>query len=351
MLIKFLSQTLRFLLPFGGRIQSHIFNLIAGMLHANYPLADSLDSLSENSTSNKRWLKKIAQRVREGAPLSEAIQQDKEFVPPILISLTNVGENFNYLPETFSLACQLNQKEPSQTKAIKAYTIFILSFFVIWFSVMSIFVIPVYQEMYGSLGKKSPLLTQKILYLSDVLTTHLPYILFLSILVYYFLKRIANALKRREFFFRILQPIPILGRGVFYLRWWRVLYGLGGLLKIGIPIDEAIRAVGEGLQRPALVKLSSQVKAHLHHGKDPIEALIAEKSVPSQIKFFFSSYGAVLELADILLKSGETFHKIGRIAQQRLTVMAKEIILLIICSVIGLVTIALYLPLLQMAHM
>lgn len=74
---------------------------LATMLHAGVPLLKALDTVSRktgNATCRAN-LAGVAQSIRDGSDISEAMRNANGYFPPLLIDMISIGENTGSLPE------------------------------------------------------------------------------------------------------------------------------------------------------------------------------------------------------------------------------------------------------------
>ncbi|MCP4687220.1 MAG: hypothetical protein GY859_04160 [Desulfobacterales bacterium] len=342
--------------------RNYIFRLMAGMLAKGFPLPQVLESLADISPGDRTWLNKMAARARDGNTLSDIIRQNHAPATPMVKSCIATGEKYNILPRTLALACELDDKKQPRNQRVNYEHAMILWIYIvimlIVFSVSTIFVLPVFEEMYTNFGAELPAGTMILASAGEWIRKSAIPIAFALLAAILFnclgLDRVARLLgttkvyRISNLFFWFLEKIPLVGKGVRFLRWWRPIYGAGTLFQMGVPLEEAIQTMADGLFRPSLFTAGERIARRLEEGRDPADAITGETAFPSDLKWMIAGAGA--ELPRALIRMGNAYRDMGNLALRRIVFVADQLIILSILFIGALMVILQYLPIFKMAR-
>ena len=127
---------------------------LALLLHAGAGVADGLCLLAEESPRQKDHLLGLADRMDEGAPLSKALEQSGRY-PAYVTGLVAVGEESGQLENALvALADYYDQKGQREARVRRAlaYPSLLLVLMLIVIVVLLAKVLPVFDQVYASLG-------------------------------------------------------------------------------------------------------------------------------------------------------------------------------------------------------
>lgn len=218
------------------------------LLHAGVSVADGLSLLSQQSATagQKALFKTLADQVDGGSSLSQALRESKQF-PAYVSGLLEVGERSGRLEEALSsLSGYYNDRARLDRRVKNAllYPAILLLLMLVVIVVLLSQVLPVFNDVYASLGGRLTGLAGGLLTLGRWLDAAMPYLCVLLAVVVVFLVAFALGGSVRE--------------GL--LSWWRRRNGDKGLtrqmadarfaqamamgLRSGLPLEEAITLAG-----------------------------------------------------------------------------------------------------------
>lgn len=231
-----------------------IFRLTS-LLEAGVPLLTALEMLARDGDKRKRedW-RRLIDAVQAGHCLSDALRTFPPSPPAFVFSFVKYGEASGSLLEALDQAREQLEQEYSLINKIKkslSYPLFLLGLVGAAFYGISIWVLPLYENLYSGLDADLPLLTRTVFSLGNLL----PYLLGGGVLA----GISAGAIVRlkygpgwREKWEEVKRRFPLFG-GLYRLAdLVQCTSMLGRLLAAGIGILEAIRLTGEHLPSPEI---------------------------------------------------------------------------------------------------
>ena len=161
---------------------SGLFGGLALLLHAGIPLADGVYLLVEQEQDElKQLLTELGQRLDEGATLSAAVEESGLF-SEYVVGMIRVGEQTGRLEECF---CELDayyrqqQRTAERLRSALAYPSVILLLMLVVLGVLLVYVLPVFDRVYASLGSRLTGVAAWLLQLGLLLKKALPMLLVL----------------------------------------------------------------------------------------------------------------------------------------------------------------------------
>lgn len=125
------------------------------LLHAGVGLGNGLALLSEESDGRGReWLESMARQVDEGAPLSAAMRETGRF-PAYVCGLIEVGETAGRTEEALSALSRYYEDRVRMDRRVKSallYPAVMLAVMLIVIAVLLVRVLPIFDDVYASLG-------------------------------------------------------------------------------------------------------------------------------------------------------------------------------------------------------
>lgn len=259
---------------------------LALLLRAGVRLSDGLFLLSdaETDSSYRTMLSDMAQQIENGALLSEAFNNSDSF-PPHVIGLLEVGERVGRTEETLLALTRYYEdleKRNRQLRNALTYPSILLLIMLVVIIVLLTRVLPVFDEVYASLGGSLTGLAGGLLTLGKLLNNLMPVIGILLALI-------VAAVAAFSFFPTLREKL---------LRLWNLYRGDRGISRkmndarfaqalalafsSGLPFEECVTLAGSLLRDcPPAVKRCEICRAHLDAGEDLSAALNKSSMLPA----------------------------------------------------------------------
>ncbi|MCI6988648.1 MAG: type II secretion system F family protein [Campylobacter sp.] len=271
------------LLGVGDKVK--IPNLVASirqlsvMTNAGISIHDSIKEVA--ASTEDRVLKGIFSTMNDdlnaGLSLTESTNKFRNQLGDLTISMISLGENTGNMAESLQkLSAMLQEVWDNQQKFKKAmrYPIVILVCLAIAFTILMLFVVPQFREIFEELGANLPLPTKILLNIEYVMSHYGLYVLGALILgIYLLVRAYKNSDSFKMGFDKGILKVYLFGKIVYYSTMARFNLIFTELVKAGVPIadalDTAIMMVGN---TEIKFKLST-VKASVEQGVSITDAL------------------------------------------------------------------------------
>jgi len=250
-----------------------VLNQLSIMLDAGMPLNTCLTEVV--TSTEDPMLKAIFEEIRidieEGQSLSRAFQPYVEQLGNLSVSMVNLGEQTGTLGESITKLAEIIQSiHDNRTKLKKAtrYPLFTIGAMAIAFTVVIIFVIPQFEELFAQMQTELPLPTLVLLWIENAIVHYGPYIAVAAVLMAILYTKIYQnnenvAYKTDQY----LLKVYIVGLVTKYAMIGRFVYIFNILVKAGIPIVDALDAAIEIVENKYIKAQFKKVKDSIEEGK------------------------------------------------------------------------------------
>jgi type II secretory pathway component PulF len=204
------------------------FDNLSNLLECSIPIISCLKIMKHKITTL------LEQEIKDGTPLSDAMQLTKQF-PPHIVHIVRTGEYAGKLPTTIkNLARNLDKQNSCKKKLQQAAimpTITIIIAICITISIFT-FVIPQFVPLFLSTNQAIPQSTKIMISISKFLTTYLTAIPLIFICMF---------LSARELCKRYAIYFPWIGKLIILRNFLSFTQSLSLLIKSGTPLTPALR--------------------------------------------------------------------------------------------------------------
>ena len=329
------------------------------MVRAGLPVVDTLELLADQMESKafKKVLKQIHLDIESGNSVSVSFSKYNNLFGNIYINLVKAGEASGKL-DTFLAKLVENLEKTAKIKAnIKSalfYPVILLVVSLAVISIMLIYVVPIFVELFASVGGELPALTQMIMSASDYVRDPMRGgVTFIAITVglYLLKKQVQTNYNWRRKYHRMMLKMPLVGDLIIKSGLSKIGMILGNLSAAGVPLIEALEISTTSTDNIPLTEAMNNVKLGVFSGSPLSELFDKEKIIPS-------TFSQMIKVGEETGNMEEMFESISNYYQeeldnavQRLTAMLEPIMIVFMGGTIGFIIIAMYLPIFQMGQM
>jgi len=319
---------------------------LAAFLRAGIPILDSLTTLTENVPSPvlKTVLEDIADALRAGMPLSDAMAEHSSLFPTYYIGILRSAELTGNLDSVLDRLADYMERDLEARRAVKSamtYPVIICVMSMVTVVVLSVFVLPKFQVFFSSFDAELPLPT-KIMLGGAAFFQKFGLMMFAGLVAtaagLFFALRTERGKLARD---RTMLRLPVLGSIVRYATIERFFRILGAMLQAGVPVPEAMTAANEGSNNRVYTSGLIAAREGMLRGEGMTAPLAATGLFPgaaAQMLRVGEDTGTLdkqLALAADFYQS-ELTHKV-----KRLTSLFEPVVILIMGGIVGFVAIAL----------
>ena len=298
-------------------------------------------------------LLKIAEDVKGGATLSDALAKYKKIFDNTFVSMVGVGERSGKLAKVLAdLAEHLENsvKLRRKIKAAMSYPIFVGSFFVIVFIGIVFILIPKFEEMFASFGAELPLPTQMVVNVSHFCVDHVLLLIIFCIIGYTAFKlwtRTPNGLLTfHKFLFKIPKFSPIYTKMVFA----NFFQTLSTLVKSGVDIVSSIQIASTTLNNTYVRFILSEIKECVIAGELFSDKMNQYDLFPKMVVRMTAVGEKTGQLDEMFDKITDYYNDEVDAAVATISAVIEPVLIVGLGVMVGICVIALYLPIFNMAN-
>jgi type IV pilus assembly protein PilC len=327
---------------------------LSTMIDAGLPLIQGLEILAnqEPNKTFKKILVQIKSDVEAGATFADALKKHPKVFDNLYTNLVAAGELGGVLDtilQRLAAYIEKNEKLKGKVKSALVYPVTILIIAAVVVVVMLVFVIPVFQEMFSSLGGELPALTQGVVDVSAFLRKNFLYLVALVVGIVVAFNRIRATDKGEYFFDRLALKLPIFGlllRKVAVAKFTRTL---GTMITSGVPILDGLDIVAKTAGNRIVEEAIVATKVSISEGKTIAEPLSKSGVFPSMVCQMVSVGESTGALDTMLIKIADFYDEEVDAAVEALTSLIEPFMMVFLGGTVGTMLAAMYLPIFKMA--
>jgi len=328
------------------------------LLHAGMPLLRSLEVLGrqERNAAFQRIIAQVADGIRSGATLSDALSQQGRVFNRLYISMVKAGEAGGVLDTVLTRLARFQEKSrqvQGKVMAALAYPMIVLAVAVAILAGLLLLVVPRFKQIFADLLKGAPLppLTEAVLGLSTTVQQHWVTVCGGVALVLVGLRMIRASAAGARVLDNAVVKLPLFGDLVLKAIIARFARTLGTLLSSGVPILPALvitrDTCGNARVTDALARVHDRVKAGAPMARPLDETGVFPPMVASMIEVGEHSG----QLPEMLNQMADIYEDEVDNAVAGLSSLIEPILILFLALVVGTIVIALFLPIIRIVQM
>jgi type IV pilus assembly protein PilC len=329
---------------------------LATMMKAGVPLLQAFDIVGRGASNPRmtRLLNEIRGDVETGTSLSASFRKHPLHFDMLYCNLVEAGEAGGILEALLDRLAIYQEKTLAIKAKIKSALMYPVAVMVVAFVVLTVimlFVIPSFKEVFKSFGADLPAPTLFVIALSEYFTSYW-YLIFGTIGggLYFFLESWKRSTKMQMFMDRLLLKIPVFGELInksVIARWTRTL---STMFAAGVPLVEALDSVGGASGNAVYVAATERIQKDVSTGTALTTAMTTTGVFPTM----------VLQMASIGEESGALDHMLAKCAEfyeeevdemvKGLSSLMEPFIIVILGVLIGGIVVAMYLPIFKLGQ-
>jgi type II secretory pathway component PulF len=325
------------------------------MLTSGLSLLRTLTILADQ-TENKKLkdiLGKVRDDVERGVSFSDAVAKYPVDFPPIMINMIRAGETGGFLDQAMDSIATNFEKEHKLRSTIKSamtYPVVVLVMSLVAVAIMLIFIVPIFQDMFSSLGGTLPLPTQILVTLSHAMRYVAIPLAILVLLAWLWWRANKNTERVRAFLDPITLKLPVFGPLQKKIVIARFARNFSNMIGAGVPILQALRIVGEVSNNFVVKRALDNVAEAVRKGESIAVPLAAQSVFPAMVTQMVA-VGEDAGSLEIMLEKIAVFYDAEvEATTDALTSLIEPLLIAFLGVVVGGMIIALYMPIFQITN-
>ena len=327
---------------------------LATMMKAGVPLTQSFEIVADSleNPSMKELVLKIKADIEAGSNFATALRKHPKYFDDLFCSLVESGEQSGALETMLERVATYKEKSEllkAKIKKAMKYPIAVIIVAIIVTAILLIKVVPVFSQLFEGFGAELPAFTQFVVNMSNWMVKY--YLLFfvvLAALIIAFTQAKLRSQKFRNFLDRLALKAPIFGdivRKATIARWARTT---ASLFAAGVPLVEALDSVAGASGNILYEEATISIKSQVNQGMSLTSGMQNTGLFPNMVLQMAAIGEESGSLDDMLNKAAEFYEEEVDTAVSQLSSLMEPIIMVVLGSIVGVILVAMYLPLFSM---
>jgi type IV pilus assembly protein PilC len=330
-----------------------LFRQFSVMIDAGLPLVQCLEILAANqeNVTFQKCLTGVRSTVEGGSTLANAMRGYPKIFDDLTSNMIEAGETGGILDVILQRMATYLEKAVKLRSAVKSaliYPVSVLSIAAIIVGALLKFVVPIFANMFLSMGVNLPLPTQIVIGLSNFVARFWWVVLLFVVLLVVGIIQIRKDPKGRFAMDKFLLGMPILGPVLRKIAVARFTRTLGTLITSGVPILEGLsitaRTSGNAVVEEALLKVRKSVE----EGRTIVDPLRESGVFPNMVTQMIGVGEATGAMDTMLQKIADFYEDEVDAATKNLLTLMEPAMIMFLGVVVGGIVISLYLPMFSM---
>lgn len=323
----------------------------AALVNAGVALVRGLGVLADQCPNPKlkKALQEISSDVQQGTNLSDAMRKHPQCFDGLYVSMIQAGEVGGVLDDVLNRLSKLLEdiaRLQNQIKSAMAYPVTVGIIAIAVFLGMTIFLLPIFANIFEELDAELPAFTQIMLNISTILRTpiySISLVIFVVVLAFayrqYYKTRVG-----RETMDRFFLKMPLFGDLVQKSSTARFCRTFGSLSRSGVPILTALEIVRDTAGNQVIANAVDEARREVQSGGMISIALQREQVFPVMAIQMISIGEETGEIDSMLMKVADFYEDEVEQSVKALTSIMEPIMIVFLGGMVGSILVAMYLP-------
>jgi type IV pilus assembly protein PilC len=324
---------------------------MATMIDAGLPLVKSLEVLSaqQNNPKFKNIISLVKEEVESGSTFGDALSKHPNAFDGLYVNMARAGEAGGVLDVVLlRLAIYLEKMEAikRRVKGALIYPAIVILVAILVLSLVIIFVVPTFAEVFKDLGTTLPVLTQYVINISFFARANILYIIgsiiFISTLIVLLYRRSIRVRRMLDNFLLKLWIVGDLRLKIIIARFSRTL---ATLIAGGIPILDGLEITSKASGNIVVEEAILEARKSVSEGQTLAQPLSIRPQIFTPMVVQMISVGEQTGgLEEMLNKIGDFYDDEVDVAIAALMSALEPAIIVFLGATVGVIVIAMYLP-------
>ncbi len=327
----------------------------ATMINAGLPLVQSLTILAQQSENKalQEVTKAVVYDVEAGNTLADAFAKHPKAFSDLYVNMVAAGEAGGILDTILLRLAIFLEKNDALVRKVKGAMIYpgvIMSVAGIAISVLLVFVIPTFQEMFASVNMELPLPTRIVIGLSDGLITYWWAILAVIGAAVFGIRKYYGTSVGRKNLDALLLRAPVLGDIIRKSAVSRFTRTLGTLISSGVSILDGLEITAKTSGNRVVHDAVMDSRQSIAGGETIAAPLERSKVFPPMVISMIAVGEQTGGLDEMLAKIADFYDEEVDVAVSALLSLMEPVMIVVLGVIVGGMVIAMYLPIFDMMN-
>ena len=328
---------------------------LATMLSAGIPIASSYAAIAKGSDHEKiqEVFKEIQTEVEAGTNLSLALNRYPRLFDDLYTNLVAVGErsgNLDNLMEKIASYMENHEEIKAKIKGAMFYPAAVIAVAFIVTTLLLLFVIPQFEDLFSSFGASLPALTAALIAISRGFRDHFLSIfgaIIGSIVFIVFTYRRSDKMQRSVD--RLSLRMPIFGEILRKAAVSRYARTLATMFGSGVPLVESLNSVAGATGNSLYSDACSNIRESVSTGRSLSASMADTGLFPAMVIQMTTTGEETGAIEDMLNKVADFYEREVREAVDNMSKLIEPLLMVVLGGIVGTLVIGMYLPIFKMA--
>ena len=323
----------------------------AALVNAGVALVRGLGVLAEECPNPKlkKALQAINADVQQGTNLSDSMRKHPQCFDGLYVSMVQAGEVGGVLDEVLNRLAKLLEdlnRLQNQIRSAMAYPVTVGILATVIFIGMTMFLIPIFADIFADLGTELPMFTQVMLGISNFLRQPINWVIMIGVIAItiFAYRRYYSTRVGRETIDRLALKMPLFGDLIQKTATARFCRTFGSLSRSGVPILTALEIVRDTAGNQVISDAVDGARQEIQTGGMISLALQRFKVFPVMAIQMISIGEETGELDQMLMKVADFYEDEVEQAVKALTSILEPLMIIVLGGMVGSILISMYLP-------
>jgi len=327
----------------------------AVILEAGLPIVKSLEVLADQQKNPyfKKILQEIKLKIETGSSLSDALAEYPKVFDNLYVQMVKSGESSGNLDLVLKRLANHLERIMSLKGKIKHAMVYPSVIVIVTIAVISIimlFVIPKFAEVYESAGRALPLPTQILINISRNFGKILLAFILLTAGIIIGIRYYRTKERGKYNTDKLILHLPLLGDLFHKAAVARIARTLSNLIGGGVPLLQALTIAGETSGNKVLEKAMEEVRINVSAGQSIADPMFYTGVFPYLLVEMVRVGELTGNLEDMLNRVADFFEEEVDRMVNTLSTLIEPILIVFLGIVVGSILVALYLPIFKLGE-
>ncbi len=327
----------------------------ATMINAGLPLVQSLTILATQTENKalKEVTRQVVYDVEAGNTLADALSKHPKAFPALYVNMVAAGEAGGILDTILMRLATFLEKNDALIRRVKGAMIYpgvIFSVAILAVTVLLVFVIPTFQEMFASVNMELPLPTRIVIGLSDGLISYWWMMLLAIAAAVFAVRRYYATADGRKRLDGMLLSAPVLGDVLRKAAVSRFTRTLGTLVSSGVSILDGLEITAKTAGNRVVHDAVMESRASIAGGETIAAPLERSKVFPPMVISMIAVGEQTGGLDEMLSKIADFYDDEVDVAVASLLSLMEPVMIVVLGVIVGGMIVAMYLPIFDMMN-
>lgn len=323
------------------------------LLNAGILLVDAVKLLAAQTSDSllKEALEELATAIEEGEALSVAMARQPKIFPDLLVQMVRSAEVSGRLEEVLDQMATYYEKQYRIKKKVETamtYPLVVGGLAVLITIFLLVFIVPIFSDMFASMGGELPAITQMVLNLSYFFRDFWWLFGLALIGLIFAAKRLLKQAHYAYVVDALLLKIPVVGMFLQKSLLARMTQTLSSLLNSSVPILDAIEVTSKVVGNRVVEQVLLEAKKEVEQGESLAKPMLDHWFFPPLITQMIQVGESIGELDSMLKKVSDIYDQELEEATDKLQSLIEPVMIITLAIIVGFIVMAIVVPMFSM---